>query len=44
MAHMNWDNSFSVGVEEIDTQHKNLIEMFNLLEKAGMKYVCKTDL
>ncbi len=29
MAYMNWDNSFSVGVEEIDAQHKNLINIFN---------------
>jgi hemerythrin-like metal-binding protein len=29
MAYMNWDDKFSVGVEEIDAQHKNLIKMVN---------------
>ena len=29
MAYMNWNETFSVGVEEIDSQHKQLIKMVN---------------
>ncbi len=29
MAYMNWNDTFSVGVEEIDSQHKQLINMVN---------------
>jgi hemerythrin len=28
-AYMNWDDKFSVGVAEIDAQHKSLIQMVN---------------
>ncbi|MBN2756345.1 MAG: hemerythrin family protein [Bacteroidales bacterium] len=29
MAFLNWENSFSVGVDSLDEQHKVLIEMIN---------------
>ena len=34
MARMEWDNSLSVGVPEIDDQHKELIRRLNAVEDA----------
>ena len=34
MALMEWDNSFSVNVSEIDTQHQHLVKMLNTLNDA----------
>ena len=34
MSLIQWDNSYSVGVAEIDLQHQKLIEMINYLHKA----------
>ncbi len=34
--YINWDHSFSVGVEQIDQQHKKLVDLVNQLHK-GMK-------
>jgi len=34
MSVINWDNSYSVGVEVIDNQHKELIKMLNELLNA----------
>ncbi len=34
MALMEWDDSFSVKVAEIDKQHQNLIQMLNTLNNA----------
>lgn len=31
MSYWNWDSSFSVGIEEIDNQHKQIIEYINKL-------------
>jgi len=36
MAFINWDNSFSVGVDDIDKQHQKLIELINELHDAMM--------
>jgi len=36
MAFINWDNSFSVGVDDIDKQHQKLIELINDLHDAMM--------
>jgi hemerythrin len=34
MAFMEWNNSFSVNVAEIDNQHKHLIDLINKLFEA----------
>ncbi len=34
MAHITWDNTFSIGVEEIDAQHKIWIDTINDLHDA----------
>ena len=34
MTHWEWDSSFSVGIEEIDEQHKQLIQCINELKIA----------
>ncbi len=34
MALITWSNMFSVGVSEIDTQHKKLVELINQLNDA----------
>lgn len=34
MALINWDDSFSVNVNQIDMQHKNLVKMINELNEA----------
>ena len=31
---INWEEKYSVGFEEIDTQHKNLVEMINELHNS----------
>ena len=36
MRIVTWDNTWSVGVEEIDHQHRKLIDMINRLESARM--------
>ena len=36
MAFLEWDNSFNVGVDDIDEQHKRLIEIINTLHDAMM--------
>ena len=38
MALMKWDKSLSVGVEELDEQHKKLIEMINEAYEAIQKH------
>jgi hemerythrin len=34
MKNIVWDESLSVGVEEIDEDHRRLVELFNLLSEA----------
>ena len=34
MKNIVWDESLSVGVEEIDQDHRRLVELFNLLSEA----------
>ena len=37
MALMNWSSKYSVGVETLDNQHKNLLKALNDLHAASMK-------
>jgi len=37
MAYMSWKNDYSVGVKEIDQQHKKLIDLINALHEAMSK-------
>ena len=34
MKKINWDESLSVGVEQIDADHRRLVDLFNLLSEA----------
>ena len=34
MAILTWDDSFCVGIEGVDEQHRNLVEMINRLDAA----------
>ena len=34
MKNIRWDDSLSVGVEEIDEDHRRLVDLFNLLSEA----------
>ncbi|HYH36675.1 MAG TPA: bacteriohemerythrin [Azospirillum sp.] len=44
MDHVVWDESMSVGVGILDTDHKRLLEMFNGLLKTGVATKSKDDL
>jgi len=35
MKFIKWDQSLSIDIEEIDNQHKGLMEMINLLESSA---------
>ena len=37
MQEIKWDESLSVGVDEIDEDHQRLVELFNLLNQAVAK-------
>ena len=37
MALMNWSGKYSVGVEELDNQHKALMNVLNELHAASMR-------
>ncbi len=34
MAHFTWDDSFSVGIEQLDKQHKNIVRGINALSDS----------
>ncbi|MDR2081252.1 MAG: bacteriohemerythrin [Campylobacteraceae bacterium] len=34
MAYWNWDDSYNIGIEEIDNQHKKIVEYINELHEA----------
>ena len=34
MSYLDWQSRFSIGIEEIDTQHKKIIEMINHLDQS----------
>ena len=34
MSHVRWEDSHSVGIKEVDDQHKRLIEIFNMLQSS----------
>ena len=38
---INWKNEYSVGVDEIDAQHKNLLDMLNTLLQAIVEKTSK---
>ena len=44
MAFMNWSGALSVGVDQIDTQHKKLVEILNTLHEARLRGSRKQDL
>jgi len=44
MAHIAWNESFSVGVAEIDRQHKKLMAMINELDEAADAKKGKDDI
>lgn len=37
MSLIEWNQKFSIGIQEIDNQHKRLIELINLLHDCRMK-------
>ncbi|MDR2099566.1 MAG: bacteriohemerythrin, partial [Campylobacteraceae bacterium] len=34
MAYWNWDSSYDIGIEEIDNQHKKIVQYINELHEA----------
>ena len=44
MEHVAWDESMSVGVGILDSDHKRLLDMFNGLLKTGVSTKSKDDL